>query len=94
LDTRKTVSLEVDPMKTDTDATLVIDVAEAARRLGIGRSAAYQAVHAGQIPSVRIGRLIKVPVAALQRMLDRAGKGNDAAPDCGGDGRSDRRSST
>jgi excisionase family DNA binding protein len=79
------------PMKTDTEATLVIDVVEAGRRLGISRSAAYQAVHAGQIPSVRIGRLIKVPVAALQRMLDRAGEGNDL---CGGDGRSDRRSST
>jgi excisionase family DNA binding protein len=48
-------------MKTDADA-LVIDVVEAGRRLGLGRSAAYQAVHAGQIPSVRIGGLIKVPV--------------------------------
>jgi len=60
-------------MKTDADATLVIDVVEAGRRLGISRSAAYQAVHAGQIPSVRIGRLIRVPLAALQRMLDQAG---------------------
>jgi excisionase family DNA binding protein len=80
-------------MKTDTNP-LVIDVVEAGRRLGIGRSAAYQAVHAGQIPSVRIGGLIKVPVAALERMLDRAGEGNDAAHACGGDGRSNRRSST
>lgn len=77
-------------MKTDADATLVIDVIEAGRRLGISRSAAYQAVHRGQLPSVRIGRLIKVPVAALQRMLDRAGEGNDAAHAGGGDGRSDR----
>lgn len=51
---------------------LVIDVVEAGRRLGISRSAAYQAVHAGQIPSVRIGRLIRVPLVALQRMLDQA----------------------
>ena len=78
-------------MKTDTETTLVIDVVEAGRRLGIGRSAAYQAVRAGQIPSVRIGRLIKVPVAALQRMLDRAGEVNDP---CGGDGRNDRGSAT
>jgi excisionase family DNA binding protein len=80
-------------MKTDTN-TLVTDVVEAGRRLGIGRSAAYQAVHAGQIPSVRIGGLIKVPVAALERMFDRAGEGNDATHACGGDGRSNRRSST
>ena len=59
-------------MKSGPDA-LVIDVVEAARRLGIGRSAAYQAIHAGQIPSVRIGRLIRVPLVALQRMLDQAG---------------------
>ena len=59
-------------MKSGLDA-LVIDVVEAARRLGIGRSAAYQAIHAGQIPSVRIGRLIRVPLVALQRMLDQAG---------------------
>jgi len=64
--------LEIDPMKSGLDA-LVIDVVEAARRLGIGRSAAYQAIHAGQIPSVRIGRLIRVPLVALQRMLDQAG---------------------
>lgn len=76
-------------MKT-TDATLVIDVVEAGRRLGISRSAAYQAVHAGQIPSVRIGRLIKVPVAALQRMLDQADGGNNVAVARGGAGRTDR----
>jgi excisionase family DNA binding protein len=86
--------LEIDPMRTDMDAKLVIDVVEAGRRLGISRSAAYHAVHRGQLPSVRIGRLIKVPVAALQRMLDRAGEGNDAARAGDGDGRSDRGSPT
>jgi excisionase family DNA binding protein len=80
-------------MKTDTNP-LVIDVVEAGRRLGIGRSAAYQAVHSGQIPSVRIGGLIKVPVAALERMLERAGEWNDAAGGCGGNGRSDLGSPT
>jgi|GraSoi2013_100cm_1033763.scaffolds.fasta_scaffold87741_1 excisionase family DNA binding protein len=85
---------KIDPMKTDADATLVIDVVEAGRRLGISRSAAYQAVHAGQIPALRIGRLIKVPVAALERMLERAGEWNDAAGGCGGNGRSDLGSPT
>jgi excisionase family DNA binding protein len=71
-------------MKTDADVKLVIDVVEAGRRLGLGRSAAYQAVHAGQIPSVRIGGLIKVPVAALQRMLDQAEQDIAAARPHGG----------
>jgi excisionase family DNA binding protein len=84
---RKAVSLEIDPMKSGPDA-LVIDVVEAARRLGISRSAAYQAVHAGQIPSVRIGRLIRVPLVALQRMLDQAGP--EAAGARGSDGCTNR----
>ena len=75
-------------MKNDADGMLVIDVAEAGRRLGISRSAAYQAVHAGQIPSVRIGRLIRVPLIALQRMLDQAGA--EAAGVRGSDGSTDR----
>jgi excisionase family DNA binding protein len=48
---------------------LTITVSEAARRLGIGRSAAYQAVALKQIPAVRIGRLLRVPVKALERKL-------------------------
>ena len=47
----------------------VITVEEAARVLGVGRSAAYEAVRAGQIPSWRIGHRIVVPVAALVARL-------------------------
>lgn len=52
-------------------ATLTID--ETAERLGIGRSSAYQAAKAGEIPTIRIGRRILVPAAALERMLREAG---------------------
>jgi excisionase family DNA binding protein len=44
-------------------------VEEAAERLGISRSAAYDAVHAGTIPALRFGRRIVVPRAALDRLL-------------------------
>ena len=47
-----------------------ITVEEAARVLGIGRSAAYEAVHRGDIPIIRIGRRIVVPVRALTRILE------------------------
>ena len=58
---------------SDKDTTpLTITVSEAARRLGIGRRAAYQAVALKQIPAVRIGRLLRVPVKALERTLDTA----------------------
>lgn len=42
---------------------VVVDLPTAARALGLGRSAAYELVRAGQWPTpiVRLGRLIKVP---------------------------------
>ncbi len=46
------------------------DVPEAARILGIGRSAAYEAVRRGEIPSIRLGKRLVVPRAALERLLE------------------------
>ena len=51
---------------------LVLTVEEAAQLLGISRSFAYEAVQRGEIPSMRIGRRILVPKAALQRLLEKA----------------------
>lgn len=41
--------------------TQYITVEEVAERLGISRNAAYLAVKSGDIPSVKIGRTIRVP---------------------------------
>jgi hypothetical protein len=35
----------------------------------------YQAVRRGEIPVIKIGRLLRVPVTALEAMLERAGQG-------------------
>lgn len=48
---------------------VVLTVEEAAAMLRIGRSAAYEGVRSGAIPSVRIGRLLRVPRHALDAML-------------------------
>jgi hypothetical protein len=48
---------------------LTVSVEIAARAFGIGRNAGYEAVKAGQIPSVRIGGRICVPTAPLRKML-------------------------
>ena len=56
---------------------LVFTVEEAAQLLGISRSFAYEAVHRGEIPSMRIGRRILVPKAALQRFLDSPSANSD-----------------
>lgn len=44
-------------------------VSEAANALGVGRSAAYEAARTGEIPTIRIGRRVLVPVAALEALL-------------------------
>jgi len=59
------------PASTDPYFTgrATISVEEAGLVLGIGRSAAYEAVHRGDIPHLRIGRRFLVPVPRLMALL-------------------------
>ena len=45
-------------------------VAEMGKKLGIGRNAAYEAARRGDFPTMKIGRLIRVPKAAADKLLD------------------------
>lgn len=49
---------------------LTITVPEAGEYYGLGRDSAYRAAAAGEIPSLRIGRRVVVPVA---KMLEHLG---------------------
>jgi excisionase family DNA binding protein len=49
---------------------LTVTVSEAAKILGVSRMTAYTAVREGTIPSLKIGRRVLVPRAALERLLD------------------------
>lgn len=51
------------------DEPLALSVGEAAKLLGLSRASAYEAVRTGQIPSLRFGKRIVVPRAALNKML-------------------------
>jgi hypothetical protein len=52
------------------DEIKTLDVPEAGRRyFGLSRGGSYAAAARGEIPVVRIGRLLRVPVVALERML-------------------------
>lgn len=56
------------------DPTLVaLTVAEAARRVGVGRTKMYEYVSSGQIRSVKIGSLRRIPAEALGEFLARHG---------------------
>jgi hypothetical protein len=59
--------------KIPEDKCLVLDVPKAGEMLGLNRNAAYAAAKRGDIPTIRIGKLIKVPKVAFDRMLERAG---------------------
>jgi excisionase family DNA binding protein len=48
---------------------LLLTVKATSKRLGIDLTRTHQAVEAGQIPSIMIGRRRMVPVAALEQML-------------------------
>jgi excisionase family DNA binding protein len=50
---------------------LLVSVEEAARRLGVGRSAMYELLASGQVARVKIGRRTLVPVQELRAWVDR-----------------------
>ena len=53
-------------------------VTEAAQLLGLSRNRTYEAISAGEVPALRIGRRVLVPRAALERMLSEVGTDNAA----------------
>jgi hypothetical protein len=40
----------------------------------LGRNASYEAARRGDIPTIRIGRLLRVPVVAMERKLEETSK--------------------
>jgi excisionase family DNA binding protein len=54
------------------DIRRTVSVEEAAAMLGISRAKAYECARQGEIPSLRFGRRVVVPLAELERMLGSA----------------------
>ena len=50
---------------------LLLRPAEAAEPIGIGRSKVYELLASGDLPSIRIGGVIRVPVTALHAWIER-----------------------
>jgi excisionase family DNA binding protein len=48
---------------------ILVRVVEAAEMLSLGRSKTYALVQAGEIPSVKIGGSVRIPVDALKDWL-------------------------
>ena len=56
-------------MLPDPNETPTVTVEEAGRLLGVSRGTAYDAAASGELPTIRIGRRLLVPVAMLRSML-------------------------
>ena len=54
------------------DKRLTLSVEETSKVLGIGRNLCYERIKTGEIPSLKIGRRLLVPKAALMKMLEGA----------------------
>ena len=50
---------------------LLLRPAEAAEAIGIGRSKVYELLASGDLPSIRVGGAIRVPVTALHTWIER-----------------------
>lgn len=67
------------PLHPAGDGRLLLRIEEAADRLGIGRSLMYRLVLTGEIQSVPVGRLRRVPCAALTDYVERLRREADEA---------------
>jgi excisionase family DNA binding protein len=54
----------------DSAAKPTLSVDEFAAVTGISRSTAFAAVHNGEVPSMRFGKRIRIPTAAVRAMLE------------------------
>lgn len=58
---------------------LTYTVVEAGDLLGLSRATAYDLVHKGIIPTIRLGRQLKVPRVQLEKLLNGRSEGTSAA---------------
>ncbi len=65
------IRAELDTVRDSPDRLLSID--EAAKALGIGRTALYAELLSGELWSVKVGRRRLVPASAIGRYIDKRG---------------------
>lgn len=58
--------------KTPTAEALLLTVPQVAQRLQIARGRAYELVATGQIPAVKIGHSLRVPLLVLNRWIEES----------------------
>jgi hypothetical protein len=60
-------------MQKSDEQSKTLTVPDAGRiYFGLGRNASYEAAKRGDLPTIKVGRLLRVPVAAMERRLEQA----------------------
>ena len=57
------------PVSSESNGPLAVSVAVAATLLGISRSHAYELAASGELPCIRLGRRVLVPMEEITRLL-------------------------
>jgi Helix-turn-helix domain len=72
--------MATEPGKEVMDIVRTISVPEAGRRyFDLGKNGSYAAAKRGEIPVIKIGSRLRVPVSKLDRMLEEAGERKSTA---------------
>jgi len=53
-----------------TPQRLLLRIPEVAETLGIGRTKIYEMIATGELPTIRIGRAVRISVATLQKWVE------------------------
>jgi len=61
---------EYQTVEKDSNDSLVLTAGETARLLRLSKTTVYDQIRQGSIPSIRIGKRILIPKAALMRKLE------------------------
>ena len=60
---------------TGDETPLTMSVPEAGKKyFDLSRDSSYRAAERGEIPTIRVGRLLRVPIAAMNAKLESAGR--------------------
>jgi excisionase family DNA binding protein len=55
------------------DGARLLTVGEAAFALNIGKRSVWRLIASGELPSIRLGRSVRVPVEGIDRLIQRGG---------------------
>lgn len=71
---------EHSPVSVQERLPLLLTVEQAAERLGIGRTKLYELVSKGEVESVPVGRLRRIPAECLDEFIARLRESNHPQP--------------